>query len=83
VEGLVGQVDEVAEVPVRRLPRQPAEDPHVVEEEHVVLLEPAPEHVRVELAGRDPGHGGVGQLGLDAGPAEGLEVGGDRHGSDM
>ena len=46
VPGRVGQVHQVAEVPVRGLPGQPGEHPDVVEQEQVVLLQPGPEHRR-------------------------------------
>ena len=53
VERRVGEVHEVLDVVVGRLPRQATEHADVVEEEQVVLLEPRTKRRRVEVAAGD------------------------------
>ena len=79
----MGEVHEVAEVLVRRLPRQAGEDADVVQEEQEVLLEPAAEHPLVEITSSDALHRRMGQLLVEEGPAHVLEVAGKAHGESM
>ncbi len=79
VKGAVRQIDQVAEVGVGRLPGQPAEDPHVVEQVQVVLFEPGAEHRLGQVARGDAGDGGMAALLLDERAADFLQVRGKTH----
>src|SRR5215218_10391017 len=67
----MGQVDQTTKgVGIRRSGGGQGEQPHVVEQEQVVLHQPGTKPRRLQVAGGDPPHGGMGQLTLQVGPPE-------------
>src|SRR5512132_1255743 len=75
VEGGVGQVDQTTKgVGVRRSGGGQREQPHVVEQEQVVLDQPGAKPHELQVAGGDPPDGGMGQLALQVRPPEREQV---------